>query len=321
MSVRQNGLYYLGMTSKTWLKGNLHTHTTNSDGDASPKHVSEWYHEHGYDWLCLSDHNHLTILEGSKAEKSKWPLLVHGEEVTSRQSAGPVHVNGYGITELVEASDSTDIVTAMRENVERIIAAGGMASINHPNFRWAFDDGAMMQVEGYKFMEVFNGHPNTHNDGGGGKTSTAGIWDRLLSHGRRVWGIAVDDSHHYTNEFAADRSNPGRGWVQVDADTLTEHGILEAMSSGDFYASTGVKIGDMVSNTREVNLEIDPETEPDGIQAKYTTLFTGSNGRLLYESTTNSPSYKPTRLDGYVRATVYSSRGTRAWTQPVFIGS
>jgi hypothetical protein len=230
-------------------------------------------------------------------------------------------VNGYGITELVEASDSTDIVTAMRENVERIIAAGGMASINHPNFRWAFDDGAMMQVEGYKFMEVFNGHPNTHNDGGGGKTSTAGIWDRLLSHGRRVWGIAVDDSHHYTNEFAADRSNPGRGWVQVDADTPTEYGILEAMSRGDFYASTGVKIGDMVSNTREVNLEIDPETEPDGIQAKYTTLFTGSNGRLLYESTTNSPSYKPTRLDGYVRATVYSSRGTRAWTQPVFIGS
>ena len=321
MSVRQNGLYYLGMTSKTWLKGNLHTHTTNSDGDASPEHVSEWYHEHGYDWLCLSDHNHLTILEGSKAEKSKWPLLVHGEEVTSRQSTGPVHVNGYGITELVEASDSTDIVTAMRENVERIIAAGGMASINHPNFRWAFDDGAMMQVEGYKFMEVFNGHPNTHNDGGGGKTSTAGIWDRLLSHGRRVWGIAVDDSHHYTNEFAAERSNPGRGWVQVDADTPTEHGILEAMSRGDFYASTGVKIGDMVSNTREINLEIDPETEPDGIQAKYTTLFTGSNGRLLYESTTNSPSYKPTRLDGYVRATVYSSRGTRAWTQPVFIGS
>ena len=321
MSMLQNRLYYLFMISKTWLKGNLHTHTTNSDGDASPEHVSEWYHEHGYDWLCLSDHNHLTVLEGSKTEKAKWPLLVHGEEVTSRQSVGPVHVNGYGITELVEASDSTDIVTAMRENVERIIAAGGMASINHPNFRWAFDDGAMMQVEGYKFMEVFNGHPNTHNDGGGGKTSTAGIWDRLLSNGRKVWGIAVDDSHHYTNEFAADRSNPGRGWVQVKSETFSQDGILTAMSDGDFYASTGVTIGDMVSNTGEIKLEIDPETEADGVQAKYTTLFTGSNGRLLYESTTNSPTYKPTRLDGYVRATVYSSRGTRAWTQPVFIGS
>ena len=86
------------MTQKSWLKGNLHTHTTNSDGDESPEHVAEWYHEHGYDWLCLSDHNHLTILEGSAAEKAKWPLLVRGEEVTSRDAGGPVHVNGYGLS-------------------------------------------------------------------------------------------------------------------------------------------------------------------------------------------------------------------------------
>ena len=305
------------MTIKTWLKGNLHTHTTNSDGDESPEHVAEWYHEQGYDWLCLSDHNHLTILEGTETEKAKWPLLVRGEEVTSRESTGPVHVNAYGITELVEASNSTDIVTAMRENVEAIIAAGGMASINHPNYRWSFDDGAMMKVEGYKFMEVFNGHPESHGDGGGGRSSTAGIWDRLLSNGRRVWGIAVDDSHHYT-EFSKDRSNPGRGWIQVKATRLSQQDVFEGMSDGDFYASTGVTIGDMVSNQREIKLDIDIETYLD-FEAKYTTLFTGANGRLLYESISNSPSYTPTRLDGYVRATVYSSRGTRAWTQPVFV--
>jgi hypothetical protein len=221
---------------------------------------------------------------------------------------------------VVEASNSTDIVTAMQANVDAIIASGGMASINHPNFRWAFDDGAMMQVEGYKFMEVFNGHPETHNTGGGGAASTDGIWDRLLSKGRRVWGIAVDDAHHYLDEFSPNLSNPGRGWIQVKAAQLSQQDILDAMSDGDFYASTGVTIGDMVSNEREIRLDIDPETTPsDGIQAKYTTLFTGAHGRLLYESTSNSPVYKPTRLDGYVRATVYSSRGTKAWTQPVFI--
>ena len=307
------------MTQKNWLKGNLHTHTTNSDGDDSPEHVAEWYHEHGYDWLCLSDHNHLTILEGSDAEMAKWPLLVRGEEVTSRNSSGPVHVNGYGITELVEASDSADIVTAMRENVERIIAAGGLASINHPNFQWAFDNRAMMQVEGYKFMEVFNGHPFAHNDGGGGRASVLGIWDSLLSNGRRVWGIAVDDSHNYITEFGPNLSNPGRGWVQVKAATLNQQDIFDAMAEGDFYASTGVTIGDMVANTREIQIDIDTETHDDGTQTKYSTLFTGANGRLLHESTSISPAYKPTPLDGYVRATVYSSRGTRAWTQPVFM--
>ena len=91
------------------------------------------------------------------------------------------------------------------------------------------------------------------------------------------------------------------------------------MEQGDFYATTGVTIGGMVSNTREINIEIDPETHADGTQAKYTTLFTGSNGRLLYETISNTAAYKPTRLDGYVRATVYSSRGTKAWTQPVFV--
>jgi hypothetical protein len=106
----------------------------------------------------------------------------------------------------------------------------------------------------------------------------------------------------------------------VKADKLAQQDIFDAMSDGKFYASTGVTIGDMVANNREIKLDIDPETTPsDGIQAKYTTLFTGMNGRLLYESTSYSPTYKPTRLDGYVRATVYSSRGTRAWTQPVFV--
>ena len=177
-----------------------------------------------------------------------------------------------------------------------------------------------MEGEGYKFMEVFNGHPEAHNDGGGGKPSTAGIWDRLLSKGRRVWGIAVDDSHHYTGEFGPNRSNPGRGWVLVKADSLSQQALLDGMSNGDFYSSTGVTIGDMVSNPREIKIDIDPETSAgDGIQARYITIFTGANGRLLHESTSNSPYYAPTRLDGYVRATIYSSRGTRAWTQPVFL--
>ena len=307
------------MINKSWLKGNLHTHTTNSDGDDSPEHVAEWYHEHGYDWLCLSDHDHLTILDGTAAEKAKWPLLVRGEEVTSRNSSGPVHVNGYGVTELVIASDSTDIVTAMRENVEGIIAAGGMASINHPNYRWSFDNREMMQVEGYQFMEIFNGHPVSHNDGGGGRASALGIWDSLLSAGRRVWGIAVDDAHNYVDEFSPNLSNPGRGWVQVKAASLSQQDILDAIAEGDFYASTGVTIGDMAAGTREIKIDIDPETYTDGTEAKYSTMFTGANGRLLYESISNSPSYKPTRLDGYVRATVYSSKGTRAWTQPVYM--
>ena len=56
---------------KKKFKGNLHTHTTNSDGDAKPEHVAGWYESNGYNFLCLSDHNHLTILNDSDNNKDE----------------------------------------------------------------------------------------------------------------------------------------------------------------------------------------------------------------------------------------------------------
>ena len=40
-----------------WFKGNTHTHTLWSDGDAAPEWVVAWYKEHDYDFLSLTDHN------------------------------------------------------------------------------------------------------------------------------------------------------------------------------------------------------------------------------------------------------------------------
>lgn len=40
-----------------WYRGNLHTHTLWSDGDAYPETVVDWYARHGYQFLVLSDHN------------------------------------------------------------------------------------------------------------------------------------------------------------------------------------------------------------------------------------------------------------------------
>ena len=47
-----------------WWKGNLHTHTLWSDGDDFPEMVAEWYREHGYHFLGLSDHN--TLSQGQR---------------------------------------------------------------------------------------------------------------------------------------------------------------------------------------------------------------------------------------------------------------
>ena len=309
------------MATQKWFKGNLHTdgggHSTNSDGDTPPDHVAEWYLENGYDWLCLTDHNHLTVLNDADGSGSKWPMLVPGEEVTSRLGPDgqvPVHVNGFGIRHLVKEAVEGTVVHALQHNVDAIRAAGGMASVNHPNYRWSIGADELLSVDGYQFVEIYNGHPDSNNDGGGGLPSTYNIWDRLLSAGKQVWGIAVDDSHHFQKEFGPERSNPGRGWVQVRTDKLDVDGVLQALDAGDFYASTGVALADLRSTRGEIALEIE-----SGDEARFTTVFTGQRGVELHVSDSLSPRYRPSRLDSYVRATVYSSRGTKAWTQPVFV--
>ena len=44
-------------TDGPWLKGQLHLHTTNSDGDEVPREAIADYERRGYDFIALTDHN------------------------------------------------------------------------------------------------------------------------------------------------------------------------------------------------------------------------------------------------------------------------
>jgi hypothetical protein len=44
-----------------WYRGNLHTHSLWSDGDDYLETIGLWYKEHGYDFLCFTDHNVLPV--------------------------------------------------------------------------------------------------------------------------------------------------------------------------------------------------------------------------------------------------------------------
>lgn len=46
-----------------WYKGNLHTHSYWSDGDEFPEMIMEWYKDHGYNFVALSDHNIVADVE------------------------------------------------------------------------------------------------------------------------------------------------------------------------------------------------------------------------------------------------------------------
>ncbi|MEO7653866.1 MAG: CehA/McbA family metallohydrolase, partial [Bryobacteraceae bacterium] len=265
---------------KRWYKGNLHTHTLRSDGDSSPEDVAAWYKSHDYQFLVLSDHNVLTAvgeLNEAMAEKEKF-ILISGEEVTSSFENRPVHINAYNLSRLVDPLKAESMAETIQKNVDAIRAAKALPSVNHPNFHWAMTSADLLAVENLNMFEVYNGHPQVYNLGGGGSESLGQMWDALLSAGRTIYGIAVDDAHHF-KIIDKQKSNPGRGWIVVRAAELSTSAVASAIEAGDFYASNGVELSGVKAGKKHLRIVNKPRGD-----AKYTTLFIGQGGKVLDKS-------------------------------------
>ncbi len=301
-------------TGMRWFKGNTHAHTTMSDGDSPPEAVARWYKAHGYSFLVLSDHNVFTDPTDLSALQDSSFLLIPGEEVTAKFRDKPVHVNALNVPRVIAPQSDSTLVGTIQKNVDAIRSVNAVPHINHPNFRWAFHQRELLQVRNDKLLEIFNGHPLVHNLGGGGWPSMEQVWDHLLTAGKRVYGIAVDDAHHFQDEFAAERSNPGRGWVVVKARALEARAMVESLEAGLFYASTGVVLQDIIITPRSISIHIQPEGD-----FKYRAEFLGTHGTVLHVSESNPAVFELRSQENYVRAKVYDSAGRVAWVQPVFV--
>jgi hypothetical protein len=299
-----------------WFKGNTHTHTLNSDGDSTPDEVVRWYRQHGYQFLVLTDHNFLTSVDGLNAlhgADEKF-LVVKGEEVTDQYQGKALHMNGLDVNARVAPQGGTSVVDVLQRNAEAIRGANGVPHINHPNFRWAITRAELEQVRSNKLFEIFNGHPQVNNLGGGGVPGMEEVWDAILSNGTLLYGIAVDDAHVFTQPGNPDVSGPGRGWVVVRAPRLEARALLDALERGDFYASTGVELSDYQATAKQVTVTVKPTTF-----SKYRIQFVGKGGRVLREVTEPTATYDIRGDEGYVRARVLESNGRMAWCQPVVV--
>ena len=300
-----------------WFRGNTHTHTINSDGDSAPDAVVRWYKEHRYQFVVLSDHDAITPVEGLNAlfaAPGKF-LVLQGEEVTDRFEGAPVHLIGIGVREAVPPQGGASIPEMLSRDARAIRAAGGVPHVNHPNFGWALSAEQIAAAD-VRHLEIWNGHPLVNNHGGGGSPSAEEIWDKVLSTGRVIFGVATDDAHHFKGEFSASAVNPGRGWIMVRAAELTSAAILAAFDRGDFYASTGVELKSYEASRREIRIELPPGT--GSTAPRYRTFFIGKDGAVLKQDDSFSPAYQFQGSEFYVRARIESSNGAMAWTQPVF---
>ena len=279
----------------TWLKGNLHTHTTFSDGTHTAEEVIANYEQCGYDFLGISDHDVFTAPHDYQHMTQM--VLIPVVEVTS---LGP-HIQQIGVHQRVEPDTDRQAV------VDRINSDGGFAVMNHPNWEWHFNhfpQEMMSDLQGAIGLEVYNGVIERLD----GSALASDRWDRLLSVGRQLWGFANDDAHYPTDV--------GVAWNVVQSPARSADDIMSALRQGQFYASTGV----MVKSVEIDGLCIRIETENAQrirFLTRFGTIRSSTDGASAeWELPDNLTQLKNWR---YVRIECYGEGGRMAWLQPIRI--
>jgi hypothetical protein len=308
--------YNQGEKELKWYKGNTHTHTINSDGDSFHDDVVKWYRLHDYNFLFITDHNFLTkvdVLNELYGVDGEY-LIIHGDEVSDRYEKKPVHLNALNPKYNVLPQGGNGVVETLQNNIDAIRKASAGVQINHPNFRWALTADDLKQVKDCSLVEIFNGHPAVNDLGGGGFPGVEQMWDEVLSSGKLMFGVAVDDMHHMKDPWDATAAKPGQGWVMVRAKSLSAEEIVKSMEKGDFYSSTGVELLGYKADENGIEISIKEEEH-----FKYRVLFIGDKGKVFKEVITNPATYKFGGDEKYIRAKILDSNGNIAWTQPVMI--
>jgi len=276
-----------------WYRGNTHTHAQFSDENDSNDVpvIAKWYKNAGYDFLVLSEHNDHVMAKKvfCHDEASDLPgfLMICGLELSNSRHHSAIGINYYIGDE-----------TSLKDGVEKIITAGGIPVLNHPQDP-VVTASDFIAIEGLNHLEIINGGRPEDTP------ATELLWDSIMSapDGRIVYAVGSDDNHYK-------EANVGRGWIMVRSPALTKEDIMESISKGNFYATTGVLLADYNVTKRWVDIES---------QNGDTIIFTGRNGKVLKTVADSKARYNIRGDEYYVRAKITNSDGQAAWTQPVLI--
>ena len=303
---------YVDHYGQTWYKGNLHTHTTRSDGSQSPELIAARYRHAGYDFLSVTDHFNPNQSD-TVSETVETPdfLLLAGTEYGTRfnserdgiQRGGVIHIIGTGFTEPPEyraGFTSQDIVDAIRQK-------DGLAIIAHPHWSRNLPED-VLAASGYDGIEVFNSLCERHFM----RMGYAEVMvDQLACLGFPIPVIAADDTHGHnglrTEEFG--------GFIMVQAGGLSRDNIVRAIRERRFFASQGPWVQAKIEGSH-VYVECTPTVEVKVITNMLGAMGVGGQPMTGARFDMSKPSWSPVE-PMYYRVEVIDEHGKKAWTHPV----
>lgn len=324
--------------AKSFYKANMHCHTTNSDGKATPEEIKAEYMKRGYSVVAYTDHE--LIVNNSKLSDENFLAITSFEMSVSegsvpwnsynRQFIRLVHMNFYATTpdndltictsrervkwgtEELRATLKFDGRHDMRvynpEGIRKIVdyahENGFLVCYNHPV--WSLENATdFLNYGDLDFVEVFNtgcyktGHCNYEE-----------IFDVMIKGGKRVACIAADDNHNYDG-FEHYKSDSFGGWIMINADELKYETIIEALKNHNFYASCGPEIYSLTRDGDRVTVKTSParriSKQTEGRQAQ---AIIAEPGTLITEA-----SFAVNDNEKVFRITVEDEHGYKAYSQ------
>ena len=288
-----------------WYKGNLHTHTTNSDGDWSPDQVVAEYKANGYNFVFITDHGKVTDVSGLSTDGI---LILNGEELgAGRADLGqPYHLVALNLKEAVSSQDTP----TAQGIIDLVRSKGGEVIIGHPYWS-GLTINDVINLKGYIGIEIFNttcfnsiakGHSTVH-------------WDDLLARGKRVWGFAVDDTHQHFNDHRP--IDICCAWIMARLPELTEAEVMLAMKSGRFYSSNGPSIHDISVKDGRISVS----TSEVKVINFVANVSSGESFTAMGNGSLTGAEYRIRGSERYIRVECFDKDGRTAWSNPVLLNS
>jgi hypothetical protein len=284
-------------------KGNLHTHSTRSDGQRSPAEVCAIYRDAGYDCLSLTDH-FLSKYDFPVVDTTEWradgfTTLFGAEMHAPNINAGEIwHILAVGLP--LDFPGLRDGETGP-QLAQRAIDTGAFVAFAHPTW-YGLDMDDAASIPGAVAAEIYNHTTMVRTSRG----DSSLFIDQLLNSGRRIGIIATDDAHFESPDWLG-------GYVMVKAEAREPDALLAALKAGHYYASQGPQIYDITYTGDTVEVHCSPA-------AAVIVLGKGSRAAQRVEPalTRVSLPLERIRTGGYARVVVVDANGRKAWSNPVW---
>ncbi|MDD5898048.1 MAG: CehA/McbA family metallohydrolase [Clostridia bacterium] len=285
--------------NKPFFKGNLHCHTTLSDGKLTPEQCKAFYRSRGYDFLAITDHRRLC--EVTHMEDGL--LVLSGMEMDYLLPGEALHLVGIGMTDEIARCDLSRNPQGCINQMNR---CGGRVILAHP--AWSLNTVTTITgLHGIAAAEIYNS-VSTY-PWNGDRADSSNVLDAAAAHGAILNVVASDDSHWYNGEA-------GRSCTMVEADDLTQESLFEAMDAGRFYCTQGPEIRQITVENNTICVECSPAQ-----RVIFYSNLVWTPGRCVTQPGLTCASYTahPENGEAYVRVQVMDGQGLSAWSNPVIL--